>query len=134
MQTHIEFTRDLVTHFSQWCSSLKVDTVDDLCDLVVLEQFQNSVPSHIAVYISDHKVKTAAKLEDEYVLTHRGGLECHTRDDFGYSGEESASPRLGNGRSEWVARGQFDSTKICNHYKGKGWSPWGCTLHCQFRG
>nr|XP_046250447.1 uncharacterized protein LOC124062051 isoform X4 [Scatophagus argus] len=74
-QSHMEFARDLVTFFNRWCNSLKIDSYVALCDLIVLEQFKNSVPSHIAVYISEHKVKTAteaAALADEYVLTHRG--------------------------------------------------------------
>lgn len=60
-QSHVEFARDLVTFFNRWCSALNVDTYAALCDLVVLEQFKNSIPSHIAVYISEHKVKTAAE-------------------------------------------------------------------------
>ena len=55
-QTHMEFS---------W-----VHTYEALCDLIILEQFKNSVPSHIATYISEQKVKTAieaATLADECV-------------------------------------------------------------------
>ena len=89
------------------------------------------------MYISEHKVKTAAKaakLADEYVLTHRGVCEYHSRDDFGYrgggkfrvashvKGDEGISPHLGNSRPERVAYGQVqcDSTKICHYCKGRG--------------
>lgn len=50
-------------------------TYEELCDPIVLEQFKNSVPDHIATYINESKVKTAsaaAVLADEYVLTHSG--------------------------------------------------------------
>uniref|UniRef100_A0A3B4TE40 Gypsy retrotransposon integrase-like protein 1 n=1 Tax=Seriola dumerili TaxID=41447 RepID=A0A3B4TE40_SERDU len=82
-QTHLEFARDLTGHFTRWCSALKVKTFDDLCDLILLEQFKNSISENIAQHISDHKVKTvneAAALADDYVLTHRrsfGELRTH---------------------------------------------------------
>ncbi len=47
-QTHMEFARKLVTHFNQWCTLLGVNTYGGLCELIVLEQFENSVPGHIA--------------------------------------------------------------------------------------
>lgn len=38
-----------IAHFGQWCLALKVDTFDKLCDLVVLEQFMNTIPPKVAV-------------------------------------------------------------------------------------
>lgn len=58
-QTHVEFARELVTLFKRWCTSLGVHTYGDLCDLIVLEQFKNSVPSHITTYLNERKVKAA---------------------------------------------------------------------------
>lgn len=55
----------------------EVDTFDNLCDLVVLEQFKNSVPNNVALYITEHKVKTPGKavvLADEFVLIQRGNF------------------------------------------------------------
>ncbi|KAI9513765.1 hypothetical protein NQZ68_039699, partial [Dissostichus eleginoides] len=51
--------------------------------------------THIAVYISERKVKTAAEaaaLADDYVLTHRGGRDFRVQDE----GEENAKcfPRV----------------------------------------
>ena len=124
-QTHMEFASVLTTHFNRWCISLGVNTYADLCDLIVLEQFKDSVSSHIATYINEHKVKTAseaATLADEYVLTHR--------DDTYYWGEsgrfrpaskwwdEGAGPRYG--RPERAARSQvqFDPGNVCNYCGG----------------
>lgn len=45
---------------------------EDLCDLVVLEQFKKAVPNRIATYIAEQQVKTvgeAAALADLYILT-----------------------------------------------------------------
>lgn len=75
-RSYLEFARDLVTHFNRWCSASEVKNFGDLCNLMVLEQFKNSVPERIAMYISEQKVKTAAEaaaLADDYLLTHRGG-------------------------------------------------------------
>ena len=63
----------------RWCAATEVDSHKALRDLVILEQLKNSVPEHIAVYISEHAVRTAAEaaaaaaLADDYVLTHGGG-------------------------------------------------------------
>lgn len=53
-QTHVAC--DLVSHFNRWCSSSGVKTFDKLCDLVILEQFKQSVPGYIATYINEHKI------------------------------------------------------------------------------
>ncbi len=105
-QNHVEFARDLVTFFSRWCSALNVDTYAALCDLVVSEQFKNSIPSHIAIYISEHKVKTAAEaaaLADEYVLTHRGDRDFRVQEGGGMcraSGQWEEKSRSHFGKSE----------------------------------
>lgn len=71
--TYTEFTRDLASQFHRWCSS-EVSTCEDLCDLIIVEQFKDSVPEHVATFINVHKVTTpykAAILADEYMLTHK---------------------------------------------------------------
>ncbi len=127
-QSHVEFARDLVTFFSRWCNALNIDTYAALCDLVVLEQFKNSIPSHIAVYISEHKVKTAAEaatLADEYVLTHRGDRDFRVQEGGGMyraSGRWEEKSHVHIGKSERVTRSQtqLDFSKICNFCKGRG--------------
>lgn len=51
-----------------------MNTFEDLGDLVVLEQYKNSIPENIANHICYRKVKTAleaAALADDYMVTHR---------------------------------------------------------------
>ncbi len=60
-KTYLEFACDLVTHFTCWCSASDAGDFYDLCNLMVLEQFKNSVPGRIAMYISEQKVKTVAE-------------------------------------------------------------------------
>lgn len=68
-KSYLEFARDLVIHFNRWCSASEVKDFDDLCNLMVLEQFKNSVPERISMYISEQRVRTAgeaAALADDY--------------------------------------------------------------------
>ena len=70
-QTHVEFVQDILTHFSRWCSASSVESYDDLCDLIVLEQFKTSLPAQLATYITEKKVTTAAAaavLADVYMF------------------------------------------------------------------
>lgn len=90
-QTHVEFVRDMVLQFNRWCSASEVDTFQQLCDLVALEQFKNCVPETVATYLNERKVKTpqeAAVLADEYILTHK----CTFGDD---SDVQNSSARTG---------------------------------------
>lgn len=73
-KSYLELVRDLVTHFSSWCAVTEVKYFDYLSNLIVLEQFKNSVPEPVAMYINEQGVKTtgeAAALASDCVLTHR---------------------------------------------------------------
>ena len=129
---HTEVARDLVSYFVRWCSAVNVKTFEQLGDLVVLEQFKNIVPEHLATFINEHKVKTATEaaiLSDEYALTHKGKSKDyvqnrhvnHTQDDRltnGYNSGPAAKQDFSN-------RNKTDLEK-CNyclehgHAKGQG--------------
>lgn len=71
----MEFARDLMKHFNWWCSATEVATCKNLCDLMVLEQFKDSIPPEVVTHIAERGVRTAleaATLADEYVLTYKG--------------------------------------------------------------
>lgn len=42
-----------MSQFNHWCSASEVDTFEELSDLLVLEQFKNSVPERV----SEHKIE-----------------------------------------------------------------------------
>ncbi len=70
----MEFVRDLILHFNRWCKAAEVETFPYLCNLIILEQFKQAVPDHIATYITERNVVTphdAAMVADEYILTHK---------------------------------------------------------------
>lgn len=69
---------ELVTHFNRWCTALEAKTFGDLCNLMVLEQFKDSLPGNVATYTNEREVKTAAAaaaFADECVLMHKVGFE-----------------------------------------------------------
>ncbi|XP_043964972.1 uncharacterized protein LOC122826755 [Gambusia affinis] len=114
VKTYVEFARDLEIQFNRWCTSSDVKTLGDLCNLMVLEQFKNSISPCIAVYINEQKVKTvseAAVLADDFVLTHK---------DTG--GEHSDWMSTPNWRSthSFSDRSNRDLDKICNYCHKKG--------------
>lgn len=74
-QSYLEFARDTNTHLTRWCSASDVNDFESLCEVIVLEQFRNSLPVCVATYVSEQKAQTAAEaaaLVDNYMLTHRG--------------------------------------------------------------
>uniref|UniRef100_A0A8C1I8K6 Gypsy retrotransposon integrase-like protein 1 n=1 Tax=Cyprinus carpio TaxID=7962 RepID=A0A8C1I8K6_CYPCA len=104
---HVEFARELSIAFNRWCMASEVTTVEELTDLIVLEQFKNSVPARIATYINEQKADTAAKaaeLADDYVLTHKS-FEFRKGDEFFEN------------KGDHMSR---NSSLICNYCHGKG--------------
>lgn len=102
-QAHVEVAREMRTHFQRWLAAEGVTNFDALCNLMVLEQFKNIIPDHIATYISEHKVKSpadAAVLADQYVLTHKDFSGEYGRRHNGephqlrYSGAGPNTPRV----------------------------------------
>ena len=115
-KTHVEFARDLILHFKRWYSSSGVKTLDQLCDLIILEQLKQSVPENIATYINEHKVtcpREAAVLADEYVLTHRR--------IFGERYERNESQRAGSLSPKFAQHPNGTSNaNVCNYCHQQG--------------
>ena len=85
--THVEFVRGLATQLHRWCMSAGVNTFGELCNLVILEQLKNCVPSGIATFINERSPRTpheAAVLADEYILTHKTTFSDIVPGDTGY--------------------------------------------------
>ncbi|KAL4005472.1 hypothetical protein ACER0C_005185 [Sarotherodon galilaeus] len=52
-----------------------VKTLDDLCELVLLEEFKSQLPEKVVTYLNEQKFTTlsaAAVQADEFALTHKG--------------------------------------------------------------
>ena len=112
-QTYSEVARDLVGFFNRWCSSVQVDTYEKLRELMVLEQFKNVVPERLAMFINEHKVKTAAEaavLADEFNLTHRGSNREYVQYRPSYTREEPPTTRFSRNYSGQSVTGQVHSS------------------------
>ncbi|XP_058606599.1 uncharacterized protein LOC131523953 isoform X2 [Onychostoma macrolepis] len=73
-QTYVEFGREKRALFEKWCLSSKTDSFEQLCELVLLEDFKKSIPEKVVQHLNEQKVialAEAAVSADEFVLTHR---------------------------------------------------------------
>ena len=73
-QTYVEFVRDKSVLFDKWCHSCNVNTVAELRELDLLEEFKKCLLERIVVYLNEQKetsVTKAAVLADEFILTHK---------------------------------------------------------------
>ncbi|XP_013877073.1 uncharacterized protein LOC106526898 [Austrofundulus limnaeus] len=107
---------DLRTHFDSWCSSAGVKTFEELRELIILEQFKNSVSDAISAYIGERNVKTvaeAAALADDYSLTHLAGRNA------GSLGLRESLPRKSvfENRRDRFSR---EANKVCNFCHKQG--------------
>ena len=120
-QSHVEFVRDLSTQFSRWCSSSEVHNFEQLFNLVILEQFKNTVPVNVATYITENKVKTpaeAAVLADEYVLLHRNS---YSSTEKRFSRATGGSESQGHKADQVGTPGMSENlANLCNYCKGNG--------------
>uniref|UniRef100_A0A671XNE1 SCAN box domain-containing protein n=1 Tax=Sparus aurata TaxID=8175 RepID=A0A671XNE1_SPAAU len=132
-QTNVEFARDLLSHFNRWCSAASVESFEGLCELMVLEQFKNSIPQRIATYVSEQKVTTvhrAAELADDFVLTHNSGFGevrvaselRRTSNNYGSSRYGGQSSIVGPAHTFKASRVRDDGGRsgLCHYCHGAG--------------
>ena len=128
-QTHLEFVRDLKLFFSRWCAAAEVDDYDSLRELIVLEQFKDSVPERVATHISEQKVRKvleAAAIADDYVLIHQNtnGAERRGQPAHGSGTGVPAEGFTGQSRTVQFGAGNVggfrSGDKFCNvcHKRG----------------
>lgn len=135
-QTYNEFTRDPISQFNRWCAASEVDTFEDLCNLVILEQLKNSVPECVATFISEHKVKTpreAVVLADEYVLTHRSvfgtnGEVRRRNDTYLRQGKTKTVSEAVPPKSNYSGRSVVASSNTCRYCQATGHWKKKCTV------
>ena len=108
--------------------------MEDLQELILLEQFKNTLPDRVVTYIQEKQVSRvtdAARLADEFVLTHK--VFFGENPGCGDSGSRERIVRAnssnfwseGTGRffvkAEQGLRGKLDPNRVCNYGFGKGW-------------
>ena len=87
-QTYVEFARTKEQLFDRWCSSEKVDkNHEKLRQLVLVEEFKRCVHGDIRTFIGEQKantLETAARLADDYSLTHKTSFVSKPSQSFVY--------------------------------------------------
>ena len=74
--TYMEFARTKEHCFEEWCDARHINSLEDLKQLILLEDFESNVPAEIRLHIEDCQALTlseAAELADTYALTHHLG-------------------------------------------------------------
>ena len=56
----MEFGRELVRQFDRWCAAAHVDTWEELRELMLLEQFKETLHERVATHLTDQNVLTIA--------------------------------------------------------------------------
>jgi len=117
-QSYMEFARDLTLQYKRWCMSSKVQTMEELKNVIFLEQFKNTLPENVATFIVERGVQTASQaavLADEWELTHRicaGGV----RGDRGGLRPHSQLPTVPHGQERDVGKGMSPGSDWSCHY------------------
>lgn len=74
LESFTEFARELSIQFDRWCSVSQAVAFCSLYELLLLEQFKNTLPEDLAIFVTERDIQNTeatAVLADEYVLTHR---------------------------------------------------------------
>ncbi|KAL2103158.1 hypothetical protein ACEWY4_000026 [Coilia grayii] len=130
-QSYVEFADELSLQFKRWCSSTKVESIEDLSNLVLVEQFKTCLPEDVAVYISEHQVATvseAAVLADDYALVHKSKFAYAQAAHIGrsYRGRQAPqSKHLSDVSPSSYSRSHNSQSKLdpnrrCNYCLGVG--------------
>lgn len=73
--SYIELSHTVKKLGTRWLESNKVETREELEELILLEQYKRAVPWEVKVYLEEREVKSlvrAATLAENYALTHKG--------------------------------------------------------------
>lgn len=138
-QTFVEFAREKERLFDRWCSSQKANSIEDLRQLVLIEDFVNCLPEAVAVHLSEQEVKRlddAAVLADKFVLTHKRvpgngwvshpNRTRHPHKSQQHSGGGSEAPRSTPPTN--FSRFTNNTDVICNYCKKAGHLKYDCVL------
>ncbi|XP_069993527.1 uncharacterized protein [Penaeus vannamei] len=73
-QTYAEFASEKLRAFKRWIKSASVTNFDQLCNLIVFEEFKRKVPYSVMIHLIDKEendLHEAAKVADVFSLVHR---------------------------------------------------------------
>jgi hypothetical protein len=126
--THVEFAREKKTLCERWLASQKVGSdFVKLKELILVEEFKNSVSKEIRSYLEEHKVTTlenAAILADEYYLTHKTHFQAARPSSGQKPTDQSSKPDPAgskqNAEQSYKAHSGARQKVFCEHCKKPG--------------
>ena len=130
-QTYAEFAHAKQRLFDQWCHAMKVgENFGKLRQVILLEDFKNSVNANLKVYIDERKpdsLNEAATLADEYSLIHQSRFNSKSNSNSSKVCEKvSDSDQLSVHKQSSVFQSKskpqsaVSSSVICNYCKKRG--------------
>lgn len=60
--TYIEFVREKVILFDRWLNSQSITTFEGLRDLIIIEDFKNSLSKNVATFVGERKDLTPSSV------------------------------------------------------------------------
>ncbi|XP_056434939.1 uncharacterized protein LOC130372804 [Gadus chalcogrammus] len=131
-QTNVEFARELRLQCQRWCVACKVESYEELIDLIVLEQFKNTLPERVATYVAEKQATSesvAAVLVDEYELTHKAHMRSSNVRKVDFSTNRSVNVGAQSHQSSGVDRSsRSDADQGCRYCHATGHSKWTCPV------
>ncbi|XP_069185915.1 uncharacterized protein [Procambarus clarkii] len=98
--TFTEFATIKERLYQEWCASRKVETKEDLEQLILLEDFKDCLSGDLKTYLEEQQVETlsaAATMAEEYILTHRPSAryvpKTYSRYPAKHKPEDKTAPR-----------------------------------------
>lgn len=120
-QTYVEYAREKSVLFDKWCQASKVQTFDNLRELMLMEEFKNRLPEKIVIYLNEQKTTSladAAVLADEFALTHKNVFSPLVRRDPVLADRKIRSPK--SNRRNPVAGSAATDTRECFYCREQG--------------
>ena len=124
-ETYVEFAREKETLFDRWCSSKEVgEDYHKLREVMLLEEFKNSVRREVKTHLEEQKVDTlrkAAKMADEYELTHKEEFVKKRENPYSREAQWSVghNPRMESKYYSNRAKVETGETKMKSKSEGK---------------
>ena len=74
--TYVEFAASKTKAFTKWMTAAKIDTIEELREAMLIEEFLRQIPLEMRHYLSDKEVKSLsqlAQMADTYALSRKLG-------------------------------------------------------------
>ena len=136
-QTWVEYLKDKERLFDRWARSRNVETVSDMKNLILLEEFRNHVPKAIKIHLDDQEIvdaRQAARKADDYTVVHKIHNEPvvsngQSNRNGAYKARKSQAGDIhvqnGDAGSRGSSQGNQHGLKDGHNSKGETW----CDLH-----